>query len=266
MKIMKRTFLTFLLPLIAVHTLCAQQVIAHRGYWKHEGAAQNSRASLQYALDLNIYGSETDVWLTADEHIMVNHDAAFNGVEIEKASYGQCKNLTLKNGEKMPELKDFLQMMREYQGPTKLIIEIKKHSTPERNREAARQTVAEVRRYGVEAKVEYISFDLDACVAVVRSDPRAKVAYLGWEYTPCRLFSEGCTGVDFEKNVFRRPATRHWLAEAKRLGMTVNVWTVNKPAAMEEMRKLGVDYITTDEPIACMLMLKAAGAPPASAD
>lgn len=266
MKIMKRTFLTFLLPLIAVHTLCAQQVIAHRGYWKHEGAAQNSRASLQYALDLNIYGSETDVWLTADGHIMVNHDATFDGVEIEKASYEQCKELTLKNGEKMPELKDFLQMMREYQGPTKLIIEIKKHSTPERNREAARLTVAEVRRYGVEAKVEYISFNLDACVAVAQTDPQAKVAYLGWEYTPCRLFSEGCTGVDFEKNVFRRPATRHWLAEARRLGMTVNVWTVNKVSAMEEMRKLGVDYITTDEPVTCMLTLKAAGAATTSAD
>ena len=263
---MKRTLLTFLLPLLAVPTICAQQVIAHRGFWKHEGAAQNSRASLQYALDLNVYGSETDVWLTADGHIMVNHDATFDGVELEKATYEQCKNLTLKNGEKMPELKDFLQILKQHESRTKLIIEIKKHSTPERNREAARQAVAEVKRYGVEDKVEYISFDLDACTAVVQCDPQAKVAYLGWEYTPCRLFSEGCTGVDFEKNVFRRPATRHWLAEAKRLGMTVNVWTVSKTSAMKEMIKLGVDYITTDEPVTCMLILKESGVTPASAN
>ena len=48
--------------------------------------------------------------------------------------------------------------------------------------------------------------------------------------------------------------------------MTVNVWTVSKTSAMKEMIKLGVDYITTDEPVTCMLILKESGVTPASAN
>lgn len=228
----------------------AQQVIAHRGFWKHEGAAQNSRASLQDALDLNIYGSETDVWLTTDGHLMVNHDPVHDGVQIATSTYAQCKDLTLKNGEKMAELKDFLEMLAKYNGPTKLIIELKPHATPERNREVARRAIEEVTRYGVEGKVEYISFNLDACKAVAALAPKAKVAYLGNEYTPARLFSENCTGVDFYIGTFRKHP--HWLAEAHRLGMTVNVWTVDKPEDMQKMKADGADFITTNEPLACM--------------
>jgi len=33
------------------------------------------------------------------------------------------------------------------------------------------------------------------------------------------------------------------------LGLKVNVWTVNKRKDIEKMIDLGVDYITTDEPL-----------------
>ena len=39
----------------------AQQVIAHRGYWKTEGSAQNSISSLQNSYKIGVYGSEFDV-------------------------------------------------------------------------------------------------------------------------------------------------------------------------------------------------------------
>lgn len=247
----KRIILAFLILLCSLSVASAQtQVIAHRGFWKHAGAAQNSRASLQSALDLNVYGSETDIWLTADGHLMVNHDPAYNGVQIEKASYADCKTLTLKNGEKMPELKDFLKMLSQSPSPVKLIIEIKSHATPERNREAARCTVEEVRKFGMESKVEYISFNLDACKALVQDDPKAKVAYLGSEYTPARLFSEGCTGIDFSIGTFRKHP--YWMAEAHRLGMTVNVWTVDKVEDMQAMKVGGADFITTNDLLQCM--------------
>lgn len=249
-RMKKRIIFAFLLLLCSLSLVSAQtQVIAHRGFWKHEGAAQNSRASLQYALDLNIYGSETDIWLTADGHLMVNHDSTYGGVRIEKASYADCKNLILKNGEKMPELKDFLKVLAESASSVKLIIEIKSHATPERNREAARRTVEEVRKYGMENKVEYISFNLEACKALVQEAPKAKVAYLGSEHTPARLFSEGCTGVDFSLGTFRKHP--HWMAEAHRLGMTVNVWTVDKVEDMQKMKADGADFITTNEPLQC---------------
>ena len=83
-------------------------VIAHRGYWIKSGASQNSRASFQNAIDLGVYGSETDVWLTNDGYLMCNHDAGFNGVTIQTSSFEQVKHLELSNGETIPTLAEFL--------------------------------------------------------------------------------------------------------------------------------------------------------------
>lgn len=59
----------------------------------------------------------------------------------------------------------------------------------------------------------------------------------------------GINGIDYHIDVFRKHP--EWVKEAHQLGMTVNVWTVNDVKAMEEMKKLGVDYITTNEPVLC---------------
>ena len=49
------------------------KVIAHRGYWKTEGSAQNSIRSLERASEIGAYGSEFDVHLTADNVLVVYH-------------------------------------------------------------------------------------------------------------------------------------------------------------------------------------------------
>lgn len=223
------------------------KVIAHRGYWTIEGASQNSRASLQQALNLGVYGSETDVWLTTDGHIMVNHDPSYKGVELQKATYRQCKKLMLGNGERMPQLKDLLKMLRKSASPTKLIIEIKGHATPELNKAAAQKVMKEVRKYGVAHRVEYISFNMDACLELISLDKDAKVAYLDGKLAPAELHKRHFTGLDYHIDELRRHP--EWIAEAHQLGMTVNVWTVDKPAEIDEMSRAGVDYITTNNPV-----------------
>ncbi|HEY9550727.1 MAG TPA: glycerophosphodiester phosphodiesterase family protein, partial [Prevotella sp.] len=244
MKLKTTVFLASLL--FAMNVNGQTKVIAHRGYWDKPGASQNSRASLQNALDLNVYGSETDVWITTDGHIMVNHDPSFGGVNIQTSTYAQCKDLTLSNGEKMPELQEFLQTMKETTSPTKLIIELKKHDKIEDNMRAVHAILKAVDEYGVANKVEYISFSLEACQEFVRCNPKARVAYLEGDVTPAMLFNDGITGIDYQLKVLRK--NPHWVAEAHGLNMDVNVWTVNKKADMREMKKLGVDYITTNNP------------------
>ena len=97
---MKRVFINLLFALIGTTIAWGQcRVIAHRGYWDTPGAAENSRASLQNALRLNVYGSEIDIWLTADGHLMVNHDEDYKGVVLQQATYEECKELTLSNVE-----------------------------------------------------------------------------------------------------------------------------------------------------------------------
>ena len=46
------------------------------------------------------------------------------------------------------------------------------------------------------------------------------------------------------------------MEEAHRLGMTVNAWTVNGTEDMMKLCSMGVDLITTDNPVAASLLEK----------
>ncbi len=222
------------------------KVIAHRGHWNVAGAAQNSRRSLQNALDLGVYGSETDIWITADGCLMVNHDASFGGVKLETATAEQCQALTLSNGEKMPRFEEFLEMMQAYEGPTKLIIEIKTHADAARGQAAADSTVAMVRRMGLQDRVEYIAFSLDICRRIVYNDSTAHVAYLNGDKSPATLHEYGIMGLDYTAAKMRSNPT--WVSEAHELGMTTNVWTINSQSEIIEMSNMDHDFVTTNDP------------------
>ena len=49
---------------------------AHRGYWTAPESAQNSLASFTKADAVGVYGSEINVWLTADNKPIVAHCSA----------------------------------------------------------------------------------------------------------------------------------------------------------------------------------------------
>ena len=221
------------------------QVIAHRGYWNTAGSAQNSRASLQNAIRIGCYGSETDVWITSDGQVMVNHDASLKGVTIETSTYDQVKDLTLSNGEKIPMLKDLLDILAEG-GNTKLIIEIKTHANETRGKACVAAVVNMVKERGLQDKVEYIAFSLNLCKEVVALDPSAHVAYLNGDQSPASLKYLGIMGLDYTAATYRNnPA---WASLADKNGMTTNVWTINDTATMAEMTNCGIHYVTTDNP------------------
>ena len=75
------------LSLSAQSTFIQNKVIAHRGAWKKNELPQNSIASLREAIRLGCEGSEFDVWMTADEVLVINHDADFQGLDIEHETY-----------------------------------------------------------------------------------------------------------------------------------------------------------------------------------
>ena len=80
------------------------KVIAHRGYWKIEGSAQNSIKSLEEADRIKVYGSEFDVHLTADNEAIVFHDNKVNDIKVQEVNYDKLKDIQLANGEKISTL------------------------------------------------------------------------------------------------------------------------------------------------------------------
>ena len=238
---------------VADKPLGEPQVIAHRGYWKTSGSAQNSVAALAKAQQLDIYGSEFDVWITADEVVVLNHDPTINGIRIENATYNDLKNITLSNGEKIPTLADYLEQGKK-DPSTKLIMEIKTHSNKTNNDRAVATSVQMVKDANMTDQVEYIAFSIDVCKKVVELQPGAIVAYLMGDRSPQDLFNMGIKGIDYSISAIRNH--KSWITEAHDLGMTVNVWTVNSESDLQEVIDYGVDYITTDEPVLAKQMIE----------
>lgn len=221
------------------------KVIAHRGYWDCPGSAQNSIVALYKAHEVKAYGSEFDVSITADGIPVVNHDNDIQGFIIEKTNYERLRNLKLKNGETLPTLEQYL-VHGKANKETMLILEIKPHSTKEIEDRAVAAIVDLVRSMQLEKQVEYISFSMNICKELIRLSPGAQVAYLRGDVAPAEIKQIGLTGIDYQYKVFDK--NPDWINEAKKAGLTVNVWTVNTADMMKKLINQGVDYITTDKP------------------
>lgn len=222
------------------------KVVAHRGYWDVDGSAQNSIAALLNADAIAVWGCEVDVWETSDNVLVVNHDATINGVTIQTSPYSSIKDFTLSNGETLPTFEQYLEVFKTQCKNVVLIIEIKTHATSSKTISATRAAINMVHEKGIDDKVEYIAFSPDACDAVVKYAPSARVAYLESNMTPLQCVQRGYTGVDYHYSSYQSNPT--WITDAHNLGLDVNVWTLNYLDIVRTMKNSGVDIITTDAP------------------
>jgi glycerophosphoryl diester phosphodiesterase len=247
MMIRKGTLFLAMVIMLNLTSTFAQNnpVIAHRGAWKTDGLPQNSRAALKKAIALGCYGSEFDVVITKDNVLVVNHDNDFLGVDVATSTYKDLLKLRLKNGEKIPTVKEFIKIAKK-QKNTKLIYELKPSKLGvDRTKEAARLSVELIKKYKVEHLTEFITFDYEAAKEFVRVYPEAKVSSLS-PTNPERLKKDNLYGLDFHYSVYKK--NPNYLDLARSLSLKTNVWTVNSPENLQESIDLGFDFITTDEP------------------
>lgn len=250
---MKRTLISAIALLACIVGMQAQtQVIAHRGFWKTEGSAQNSITALEKAAEEKLYGSEFDVQVTLDGKLIVNHDAKFQGFVIAETPYKQLKKIRLQNGEKLPNLKKYLKKGKKLD--IQLILEIKSHKSKEVEDKMAADIVKMVKKMGLEKQVEYIAFSLNVCEQLAKLTPESEIAYLNGDIAPAELKKKGINGIDYHYNVIEKHP--EWIKEAHDLGMKVNVWTVNKEDMMKKLIDRKVDYITTDQPLETKKLLE----------
>ena len=247
-----------MLSLFVQSTVLAAQrkVIAHRGYWKPEGSAHNSISSLINAQKLGVYGSELDVHLTADNVLVVFHDNLIQGHEISSSTYAELRDLKIANGESLPTLEAHLLQAKKHK-KTKLIIEIKPKKDIELEDRTALAVLELVRKHRLQKRVEYISFSINICKELVKLKAKAPVAFLcmsGVAYTPKELKEWGIGGLDYHHSLLLQHP--EWITEAKALGLTTNVWTVNVNDLIQKFIELKVNYITTDVPDKVMEMLR----------
>lgn len=220
------------------------KVIAHRGAWRAQGVMQNSIRSFQHAVQLGCAGSEFDVWLSGDKHVVLSHDPHIGGLSVEESTAAALHASTLKGGDPVPTLVDFIHLAKQ-QNKTKMILEIKPSPTG-RSLELADSVVNIVRRLKAQGYLEYISFDYAVLKRIVSLDPSARTAYLYGNKTVDELKTDGITGLDYDFYHYRNMPNLPILAKAA--GLATNVWTVNSEEELRKFLDSKVDWITTDEP------------------
>lgn len=248
---MNRLIVAIALCMAVLGAEAQTRIIAHRGYWKSEGSAQNSITSLKRAAEARAYGSEFDVQLTKDQNVVVNHDDTIKGLMISDVTYAELKDIKLNNGERISTLDDYLEAGKALPN-IQLILEIKPHRTKAEEDAVTAIVVRKVKEIKMEKQVEYISFSMNICEQLVKLTPNSEIAYLKSDMAPKELKAKGINGIDYHYKAFEM--NPEWVDEAHQLGMKVNVWTVNDTKLIQKMLDLKVDFITTDLPVEALKM------------
>ena len=231
------------------------KVISHRGYWTAPNSAQNSLASFTKADSVGVFGSEIDVWLTADDKLIVNHDRVYKGTDInmEKSTLKEITSIVLPNGENIPTLDAYLRLVATKPN-TRLILEMKSLSDLKREDLAAEKIIKALRKYNLLDRTDIIAFSINACLAFKKLMPDGRIFYLNGDLAPRSIKKLGLTGIDYSMSVLRK--NHKWVEQAHKEGLEVNVWTVDTEEDMRYFIDLGVDYITTDYPERLQALLK----------
>ena len=251
MEIKHLNFFLILLLLCQLHGHAQSKsektkVIAHRGAWKNTNLPQNSLAALNAAIDMGVFGSECDIWMTSDSILVVNHDPHFYDMAIETTTYNDLLSKKYPNGESIATLEQFLSTITK-QKQTRLVLDIKPSKiSKERSIITAQKSYQMVVDRKATKIVDYILFDYDACLALEKLNPNAHIAYLMGDRSPEQAAKDGLWGIDYSYKVFEKNVD--WVSDAQKRKLTVNVWTVNDQALAESFIKQKVDFITTDEP------------------
>jgi len=259
--------LVFIFTFVAVGFSCTAQknqqtmlfaknpVVAHRGAFKAKGLPENSIAGLRNAIDMHCTGSEFDVWMTADDSLVVNHDPKFHELPIEQTKYADLLQFTLSNGEKIPTLQEYLSEGLKNNKETRLVLEIKPSTiSKERGRIVAEKAWKQVQALKAAHVTTYISFDLGILTRILELEPKAPSQYLNGDKTPEELKALGVIGADYHFSVFKK--NPDWIERAKANGIILNAWTVNSKDDLKWALDNRFDFITTNEPELLFELLK----------
>ena len=267
MKLKITLIFTFALMLLPMNEAFAKKtkydgtrIVAHRGYWNCDeaGYAKNSIASLRCAQNAGFWASEFDVNMTSDGVLLVFHDDKVKGKKIETHPHEDFKYYRLKNGEHIPTLDEYLEQAKK-SPQTMLVFELKKHSCSEVEEKFVHRSIEKLKEHGLldTSRVMFISFSKYICERLSQLLPEFDVQYLEGDLSPAKVKKSGINGIDYRHTVLR--ANRKWVANARKLGMSTNSWTVNKEGDMETILDMDIDMLTTDYPLHARYLMKRLG-------
>lgn len=219
--------------------------IGHRGAMGHE--TENTLASIQKALDLNVDMIEIDVFKIASGEIVVFHDEKIDRITdgsggIESLDLVALKNLTVEGNHKIPLLSEVLNVINH---KVPLNIELKGPGTSEGVMNLIK-TYMENEGWTLDDFL-ISSFNWEELKNMRRINKDIKIAILT-EDDPLDAIpiANDLNAVAINPNYLS--LTRENVQEIKSQGFKVFTWTVNDTKQISNMRILGVDGVFTNYP------------------
>ena len=248
------------LCLILSMRLDAVEIVAHRGFSAR--APENTVAAFRMAWDQGTDACELDLYLTVDGKIAVLHDAntrrttgttlmvaetTLEALRRLDAGYWKGKPFA---GERIPTLAEALATMPKTAGK-RFLLEIKcgievipalaLELEPWRDRAAQLCIIAFERAVAREAKKALPWLKVYRLSAEKEQRQPVDLAELIADTK-----ADGLDGLDLS---VKWPWSAEMVQRIKAAGLEVHVWTVNKAEDVRRLAALGVDGITTDDPV-----------------
>lgn len=223
------------------------QLIAHRGFSK--SYTENSIAAFTAAAERDYFGIETDIRRSRDGVFIAMHDPSTRRVSGSNLNISQTDFSTLskvrlkaiagKSSElKIPTLKDYIGICKQH---GKLaVIELKECF---RHRDIS-ELCKELAQLQYLQKCIFISFEFENLFLLRLHCPNAAIQYLVKKNRFGLLFRLKLHKMDLD--IKYSAVTPELIKKCHALGIKVNCWTVDKPAAAKKLISMGVDYITTN--------------------
>lgn len=226
-------------------TTQAPLIIGHRG--ASAAAPENTLAAFRLAQEQGAHGIEFDVQLSADGVPVVIHDDTVDRTtggrgRVTDLTLAQLQSLDAGQGEPIPTLAQIFDLF----GPDFLYnLEIKNDDQTDQGAERA---IADcIRRYGVQAQLIISSFNpaaLERIYALLGDELPLAFLHIGMmdRYSPAWNFP--CHA----DHPYYEAVDAAYMAWAKAENLLVNVWTVDEVAAAQQLVRLGVHSLITNQP------------------
>lgn len=220
-------------------------VIGHRGAMGHE--TENTLPSIQKAIDLGVDMIEIDVFKIKSGEIVVFHDDTVDRLtngpgKIEEYNIFNLRKLIVDGGHKIPMLQDVLKLI---DNKVAVNIELKGPGTADKVNFIMNYYIEKenwtpenfiISSFNWDELKDMRKFNPDVAIAVLTEDNPADAIPIAKELNAVAI------------NPYFKKLDQEVANEIHDAGFKIYTWTVNEPADIDAMKRIGVDGIITNYP------------------
>ena len=232
--------------------------------WAHRGFSskypENTMMAFEAARDAGADGIEMDVHLTKDGEVVVIHDENLLRTTGVDKMVGDCtlseitaikasKTMADKFDAYVPSFDEFCAFIKE--SGMKANVELK---TGVIYYPGIEEKVASVvKKYGIEDKVIFSSFNPLSLVIMQRYLPECKMGFLFSNSINIKHISHLAKEVAFSYlHPDYKVISEEMLQETKACGLGINAWTIHDPEEVKRLMAWGVEGTITNDPEMCL--------------